>query len=381
MTNAAVRRPRVLQVITKLDLGGAEGVAVDLVDRLHADVEFGVFAVFALAEPTSVGRDMAQRLARCGAPVFTGTRGHFKKGGAVVAAWRLAWAVKHFRADIVHLHTEVPELTYAIATLLAPRLRKVAVLRTVHNCELWIAWGSIGRWVTRRLSRSAAIAVSYAAAAADAAIAAGRARVPAKVVYNGVEAPAPTLRRRGGPYRLLYAARFMPAKGADLVPAILRAAWAAAARGDVVVTVAGAGPLEPEIRRGMEGATPGWTVEITGPIERLSERLGEWDGVLMPSRFEGLGLLAIEALLAGVPLAATDAPGLAEVLPSDYPFRAPVGDAEAMGAVLARMIDREEDARATVAPLRQDMITRFSPETMAQGYRLAYADLLREAAA
>lgn len=368
----AARRPRVMQVITKLDLGGAESVAVDLVDALHDQVDFAMFAVMAVDEPTRVGRDMATRLARWNVPVFTGTAGHFKKGGALVAAWRLAKAARRFRADVVHLHTETPELTCAIATVLSPRLARTHVLRTVHNCELWIDWGGVGRWVTQRLSGGSAIAVSQAAADADVAIPT-RARRPAPpVVYNGVTPPPVSQPRSGGPYRLLFAARLVPAKGADLVPEILRTAHALSRRRDVEVTIAGSGPQEMQVRQALEGIAPGWSVRMVPPIEQLGHRLGEWDGVLMPSRFEGLGLLAIEAFMAGVPLAATDAPGLSEVIPDGYRYCAPVDDAAALGAVVARMIDDPEAARASVAPLRARMIARFSPREMAEGYLSAY---------
>jgi glycosyltransferase involved in cell wall biosynthesis len=369
------RRPRVLQVITKLDLGGAESVAIDLVGALHGQVDFAVFGVMALAESSPVGRDMAERLARWKVPFASGTAGHFKKGGVLVAAWKLARAVRRFRADVVHLHTETPELTYAVATVLAPSLRRTAVLRTVHNCELWIEWHTLGRWVTERLANGTALAVSQAAADADAAIATGKRRPRPAVVVNGVVPPPQTAPRRDGPYRLLFAARFVPAKGSDLLPAILREAHARTARRDVEVTVAGTGPQEEALRAALANVAPGWTVEVVPPIEQLGQRLGEWDGVLMPSRFEGLGLLAIEALMAGVPVVVTKARGLDEAVPPDYPLCAAVDDTEAMGRLAARMIEAPEVARAQIAPLRAGLIARFAPAAMVRAYADAYAAL------
>ena len=203
-----------MQVITKLDLGGAETVSVDLVGALRDRFDFALFAIFDLADPTRVGRNMTARLAQWRVPVFHGTAGHFKKGGAFVAAWRLARAIRRFKPDVVHLHTEVPELTFAIATLLSRGARRAAVLRTVHNCELWIDWERIGRLVTGRLCAADAIAVSQAAAGADAAIATRRPRVSATVVPNGVM-PPPFFdgATREGPFRLLFAVSFRAAKG------------------------------------------------------------------------------------------------------------------------------------------------------------------------
>jgi glycosyltransferase involved in cell wall biosynthesis len=374
-TLAPAYRPRVLQVITKLDLGGAESIALDLVGALHREVDFAVFGVMALAEPSRVGRDMAERLARWNVPFFSGTAGHFKKGGALVAAWKLARAVRRFRTDVVHLHTETPELTYAIATVLAPRLRRVRVLRTVHNCELWIDWDKVGQWVTGRLARSTVLAVSQAAAEADAAIPTRMPRAKPNVVLNGVLPPPVALRRGDGPFRLLFAGRFVPAKGSDLLPEILRGAYVRTRRRDVEVTIAGTGPQGDAIRAGLVDVAPGWTITVVPPIEQLGQRLAEWDAVLMPSRFEGLGLLAIEALMAGTPVVVTDARGLDEAVPPDYPFCAPVDDTDALTTLVVQMIEAPEATRAHILPLRAGLIARFAPEAMARAYADAYQAL------
>ena len=78
-------RSRVLQVITKLDMGGAEVVALDLVTALHGTIDFAVATALDV-EPTPVGKAMRAQLADLAIPVFPGTLGHYKKGGAIVAA-------------------------------------------------------------------------------------------------------------------------------------------------------------------------------------------------------------------------------------------------------------------------------------------------------
>jgi glycosyltransferase involved in cell wall biosynthesis len=95
----------------------------------------------------------------------------------------------------------------------------------------------------------------------------------------------------------------------------------------------------------------------------------------MPSRFEGLGLLAIEALMAGTPVAVTDARGLDEAVPPGYPLSARVDDVDGLGSVVADMIDRSEAMRELVAPMRADLVERFSPQTMARAYDDAYLAL------
>ncbi|CAN5614260.1 hypothetical protein BH10PSE14_BH10PSE14_31440 [soil metagenome] len=374
-------RLRVMHVITHLDMGGAESVAMDLIDTLRPRVDSALFAVLRQRVPGAVGRDMARRLATWHIPVRFGVAGRFKSGGALVAALRLVRALRQLRPDVVHLHAEFAELTFALACVLSAHARRVALVRTVHNCELWIAWHGLGRWVTGRLAHGDAIAVSRAAADADAAIATKRHRPRADLVYNGVGRPPRAIASAGsGPFRLLFAGRLVHQKGADLLPAILEAAWRRTSRRDVMVTIAGTGVLRDAVARGIAGALRGWTVRMVPPIERLSERLGDFDGLLVPSRFEGFGLLPVEALMAGIPVVTTNAPGLDETIPGDYPLKAAVGDVDALAERVASMISAGQAYRLIAARYGERLALRFDPAAMADAYADRYAALARRGA-
>jgi len=375
------RRLRVLQVITHLDMGGAEGIAMGLIEALRPTIDFSLFAVMRQAEPGAVGRDMAARLDRWGMPVRFGVGGRFKSGGVVVAAHRLVREIKRFRPNVVHLHAEIAELTYATARLLSPNARAAPVLRTVHNSGLWIDWNRLGRGVTSLLAGADAVAVSRNAAEADAAIITRRPRPPCDVIYNGIDRPVPDRSRavaaEGGAFRLLFAGRLVHQKGADLLPAILAEAYRRTARRDVTVTIAGTGVLRDAVERGVAGRLAGWTVKIVPPIGGLAEQLGDYDAVLLPSRYEGFALLPLEVLLAGIPLVTTRAPGLDEAISSTYPLAAPVDDVVALGALLARVMSGAEDYRAVASAHGDELARRFSPAAMAQAYAARYRRLAR----
>jgi glycosyltransferase involved in cell wall biosynthesis len=174
---------------------------------------------------------------------------------------------------------------------------------------------------------------------------------------------------------VLFAARFVLQKAPDLLPAILQAAHSRTSMRDVRVTIAGDGPLADELKRGLDGVAPGWSIAVVPPMERLNERLADFDVVLMPSRFEGLGLLAVETLIAGVPLIATDALMLTGVLPTNYPFKARVDDAAELGRLLGEVVDDPSQARAVAAALRGELVARYSPTAMAEAYRERYVSL------
>lgn len=367
------RAPRILHVITHLDMGGAENVALALIDGLRDRADFMLFAVMRDSSPGAVGRDMADRLAAWQVPVRFGTGRGFKSGGVLIAARELARAVDAFRPDLIHVHTEVPELTLAVARLLSRRVGRTRLLRTVHNGVLWIDWDRIGRWVTRGLASGEAVAVSEYAADADAAIAAGVRRPRATVIHNGIApATAAPASRPPGPVRVLFAGRLVHQKGADLLPVILAEAHRRTERRDVSVTIAGSGVLRDAVARGLDGAVPGWTVTLTEPIGGLADRLPDYDVVVLPSRFEGFGLLHAEVLIAGVALVTTCAPGLTEVIPPDYPFQAPPDDVTSLGAILATVLDDPDAARVVAGRHGRALAARFSPDAMASAYLSRY---------
>ena len=66
--------------------------------------------------------------------------------------------------------------------------------------------------------------------------------------------------------------------------------------------------------------------------------LAEIDLLVMPSLWEACGLLAMEALCAGVPVLGTDCIGLREVLQGTPSLMAPVADADALASALERAV-------------------------------------------
>ncbi|SFM69838.1 glycosyltransferase family 4 protein [Marinobacter pelagius] len=77
------------------------------------------------------------------------------------------------------------------------------------------------------------------------------------------------------------------------------------------------------------------------------------DLVVMPSRWEACGLLAMECLTAGVPIIGSDCIGLREVLDGSPAVTVPVGDAEKLGvAILKDLADLKR---------RREQFTEYQP--------------------
>jgi glycosyltransferase involved in cell wall biosynthesis len=368
-------RAHVLQVVTHLDLGGAEQVALSLTEGLADHADFSFFAVMG-AGGGVVAEDMAMRLEAIGSEWLAGTSLPFKRGGLVEAGIRLARLIERTQPDLVHLHTELPEACWAVASLLSQHVRETPVLRTIHNTRLWPAWGMIGRWAERRLGDRRAVAVSQGALEGLKTLrhAAGLAPLPAlgaEVVYNGVVSPTRSMRSVApdAPIRVLFAGRLEEQKGADLLPAIWVRARARASRA-AHLTVLGDGSLKAKLDA---SARNDESIEIEGPVSRLADRLADYDLLLMPSRFEGLPLVAVEAFMAGLGFVGFDAPGLSEVVPTSHPTLPPVADVDAIADMLARAINDPDGFRSDETT--RHVQERFGMKRMLDAYGTLYRSL------
>ncbi|GAA2899777.1 hypothetical protein GCM10010455_24430 [Microbacterium esteraromaticum] len=141
------------------------------------------------------------------------------------------------------------------------------------------------------------------------------------------------------------------------------------------VRFAGAGPLAPDIteRSRMLGIAD--RVELVGPVppERMPEFYASLDVVAVPSVptsswTEQFGRVAVEAMAAGVPVVASDAGALPEVV-GGAGLVVPRGDAEALGAALGRASGPERER------LRADGLIRAEEcawDAVADRYRELY---------
>lgn len=378
----ADRRPRVLQIVTRLGLGGAESITLSLIRGLHQDFEFGVFAVRGI-ERSATGHAMQQDLIALGVPIFCGPALTLKQGGMFFAGLRARRVIQEFSPAIVHLHTEIPESTYAMILALQPRRTRLPIVRTIHNSDYWKFSPRLGRWCERRMGESFVACISRDA---QAAFTAHRERslpgplpVPPTVIYNGVSTPERSVLSRPfnstAPIRILFAGRFEKEKGADLLPTAIRHVSPLPMGAELVLH--GHGSFGPTLQSLAANPPLGWTIHVRAAVTDLPARMSEFDLVIVPSRAEGLSLVAIEAMLMGVPVVGTDAPGLREALPPDHRWRAPAGEARGFAAQLQRAMHEPEQWRAVAAHAQAFARHRFDYATMLN----AYAALYRQAIA
>jgi glycosyltransferase involved in cell wall biosynthesis len=382
MSSDPHRRFRVLQVITHLALGGAERVAFNLMHGLAGQFDFAVYAANGV-DAGEVGQSMQRELAEMSVPLHLGTNVPIKFGGMILAGWWMKKTVREFKPDIIHLHTEIPESSYASMVSLAPSLARIPLVRTIHNTIYWNPWRKLGRWCDAKMARSYVACVSIGAADAfnelRAESGAGALPEPPAIILNGVRVTAPPRaidKPPGDPIRMLFAGRFEDQKGADLLPGIVRAVKPPPGK-RIELTIHGGGTHEAALRELASNPPAGWSIQLHGPVANLSARLPTFDLLLMPSRYEGLALLAIEAARLNVPVVATDGPGVREGFPADYPWLAKAGDAGSYTNLLQRAIDDPSMWPDAARCAEQFARKYFDVSVMCSAYATMYRDALR----
>jgi glycosyltransferase involved in cell wall biosynthesis len=325
---------RVLHVAQPVD-GGVAGYAVAAcLDQLARGWEVAV------ACPD--GGWLPARLAELGVPRLPWAAVRTPGPSSVDEARRLRRLVRGYRPDVVHLH--------AAKAGLAGRLRRcrgVPVVFQPHGWS-WLAATGPVRAASLAWERAAArwtdLTVCVAAQEAEVGRAAG-VRGRYAVIRNGVDLnryrPAGDAARARARRRLDVApdvplavcvGRVTRQKGQD----VLLAAWprvrAHCPAALLVLVGDGAGlagngaGIGAGIAAGITaGDVPG--VRLAGAVPDVRDWLAAADVVVLPSRWEGLPLAALEALATGRGLVATDIPGLAEVVtpavgalvPPDHP--------------------------------------------------------------
>ncbi|TDI29994.1 MAG: glycosyltransferase [Acidobacteria bacterium] len=371
-------RPRILHLVTTLNKGGTEALVLTLAReqrRQGCAVEIAV-----LTRPGAAAADFAAAGFRIQA---LGLRHKLSPG----AWWRLRRLLQAGDYDILHTHLDLSDL-YGPFALTSGR---PLVVSTRHNTDPWRTRRSWKRrpfliW-ERAAHRRTAVTLAVSGAVRDFLVREeGLDPERFAVVPNGIDlAPfvalpsravaradlVRRLRRAGcdgqpggdGGERpvTLFAGRLEPQKGAD----ILLAAHALLAT-DMDLVICGRGADEVKLRHQVATLKPRGRVFFAGYQENLAAILPAFDLYVMPSRWEGFGLGAAEAMAAGLPVVASDCDGLREVVADGSTgLLAPPGDIRALARAMERVLQDGERAVAWGRAGRRRAFDVFSSRRMA----------------
>jgi len=339
-------------------IGGGENFARDLLSRLRPPFEPAVIGV----EPAVV-RHIAGGRAAMVTRILPPVRGRRD----LTSIYEHARVIRDLQADVVHLNQHLWSGQYG---LLASALAGVPRVCVVHGAlpSSSLSQRYLSICVARMANRFVGVSDFVSGKIRQ------QLRVPAsriRTIYNGVSPALP-----GGepppspPDLILGIGRLAPEKGFDLLIEALVGVP------DYRLVVAGDGPerarLEQLVRaRGLDDR-----VEFAGWVE------GAWTDrwcprlVAVPSRFEGMPLVILEAMQAGIPVVATRVGGVPEVvIDGSTGLLVDPGDPAALATALRELLDDPRRCEEMGTAAERRLRDHFTAERMISSYEALYQEV------
>jgi glycosyltransferase involved in cell wall biosynthesis len=220
----------------------------------------------------------------------------------------------------------------------------------------------------RRLAAHVAVSAQVARAVESAF---GLAGGSVRTIYNGVpDIPVDPIVLPGQGPAVVAAGRLDRLKGFDV---LVRAFEALP---DARLVLVGAGAEEQHLQALAAGAGLRDRIHFVGWSDDVRRYLRAADVVAVPSRLEALGLVAVEAMLAGRPVVASRVGGLPEVVvPDTTGLLVPPDDPPALAAALRELLDDPARRELLGSQARARALEHFSVDAMKSAYEALYASI------
>ncbi len=363
-------RLRVVQVITSLQRGGAERIAIDLHESLSQRTHGSLLV--------SLGTPSRQSFASPSQTIDLSRLG-LNHVGRLKSCMR---ACQHFAADVIHAHL-LRNVDLAILSESG-----VPLVTTIHNTRS--GWPDrLTELKSDTVSLLIACSLAVEKEASEEAIG-----IPTRTVWNGIRwteltpkvvgddshSNGASTHRIDGEFVLTAIANPRPQKRLERLPAIAaslqRLLERAGNKRRVRLLIAGEASRDNDTAResveklrsaivesGIESQ-----IELLGPVANVSELLSNTDVLVSSAAHEGLSLAHLEALACNVPVVATDVGGTREIA-----CRCPVlklvqanASSEAFADALLKAVD--SPSQSSEGAIKRD----FSTTAMVSGYSRFY---------
>lgn len=391
---------RTFHLITHFSLGGAERVAANIAESQTHGMEYHVVEIMrgrTTYTPKFIA-ELEQAGVRCHRSWMPDVSFHFlfERIAALLFPLRMLYIMLRWHPDVIHTHTETPDLALYVFSRVFPRmLRRVKIVRTIHNTRLWTGLPRTAQWVEAffkslgaNIAISDSVRDSYAERFGEVPpiINNGVAEVEQKDYFKTQQTKLKTqnsefkiageaennskLKTQNSKLNILFAGRLEPQKGVVVLCEVLKM-LAGDAR--FFFTIAGDGSQRTLVEQTLADiASSGkpLNAQLVPPIFRLAGYMQSFDYLFMPSEFEGLSMLSMEASLNRLPVIANACPGLADTLPADWALLAHNNSLNDYRCIFDLLPTADHDALTQRAyDFAKD---RFSVRTMQERYEARY---------
>ena len=363
--------------ITDLDVGGAERALVELATRLDRSRFLPV--VYCL------GPRPAMESASCVPPLESvGVEIHFLQGrrkhDLPRVVYRLRQLLSQHRTDLVQSFLFHANLAARLAARTARVSPVVSGIRVAEREQRWHLWADrlTRRWVDRYVCVSRSVAEFSVREA-------GLSKEKMVVIPNGIDTstyPAARPANLGplgispGQQLVTYVGRLEPQKG---LPWLLSTAadWLHR-RNDCHLLLVGQGPQRSELERQVASAGLSHRVHFAGWRADVPEILAASRLLVLPSRWEGMPNVILQAMASRLAVVATDVEGIGELLgPDAVAQTVSYGDSSALSQRILGLLEDQGWAEELGRRNRMRVEKEFTIQRMVDAYQGLWESLAR----
>ncbi len=327
----------VCEVIKTLDVGGAE---VLLVERLLASPAAGKrYTVVCLRASTG---ELVDRLRSSGVQVVDLTT-----CPRALRLPRLVAVVRALRPDVLNLHSPLPASLLRVTSRFS-RPRPVLV-STVHNVRYRLPTMLLDRATGWLDARTVAVSPQVTRAVVSRGARHLSTRIHGVDVAGQRRAAMDAGRTRrewdvpDGAFLIVHVANLRPQKDHEVL--IEASARVVARDPRAVFLLAGTGPLRERVARRVAGLRLD-AVRFLGAVPNAARLIAAADLLVLSSSYEGLPVVVMEALAAGVPVVSTGVGGVPDLVQDGRNgYLTPPGDPGALAEAILRAMRPEDHAR------------------------------------
>jgi glycosyltransferase involved in cell wall biosynthesis len=378
----AARNVRVLLVSNGLYPGGAETFVVDLAEAMSQLGPKVALACLWTPDNDPVGRDFLHRLESAGVEVFD--LGKRPGEPAPLLVWRYLQAVRRFRPDVINAHCLYPELLVWWASRVWPfgpkRVRTIQNIEYTDHGDPSRLWYRLARGFHRTLAGSEDMAQSHAEKCPD--------MPPATVILDGRDLThfREWSLRRGEAREILglrtearvlcTVGRLVWRKNHHLLLHSLAGLRDRLPNEDWVCLICGRGELADDLQQLSQELGLDGKARFLGAVPDVAVPLAASDVFVMTPHYEGLGLAAVEAHAVGLPVVATNVPGLRWVVTHGETGLLVAPEPAAVTEVLAELLRDPERARGMGRRGQAVALARHDMRKCAEQYVRAFEELI-----
>lgn len=359
-----MKKIHVMHIIPTLEFGGAERMVVDLVN--HADAERFRFTIITFSDRIPLASEIKNNEVEVKIVP--------KRGKISLHLFNdIYQCIKKIQPDVVHAHMFSADVWGRVAA----RLCRVPVVSTEHNINAYEGW--VKNTIKRLMKNWSAVYVACSESIREYAVEAYHITHQIKVVRSGIEvekfSTIPSLSKNmTKPWHFLILGRLVKQKGH-------RVALEALARlrdRKWCLSIVGAGSEKQELENMVRNFNFEDRVFFYPPTHDVTRLFSEHEVVLIPSLWEGLGVVAIEAMAAGRVVVASNVDGLKESIDQGKTgFLCESKNVNAFTERLEWCLSHQDEVFEVAQRARKEA-KRFDVRVMVKKYEKVYREIVNQ---